>query len=215
MSGLLCLQGGHEFTPDCREMDADVLELIPDGPVAVLAGAARVGSDYAAASGRAERHYADLGAEVVTIPDPRDDRALALDALIDDISLIVLPGGSPSNLHDVLTGPIEARLRELHAAGTAISGASAGAMVLCKQMVRPSGPEGADVIDGLGLVPGLALPHWARGGIRSWPIPDDLDLWGLPECGGVIIEEDADPIAVGHGDPSRRLAGAWNQLPRR
>lgn len=195
-------------------MDADVLKRLPDGPVAVLAGAARVGSDYAAASGRAERHYADLGAEVIIVADPRADAAQALSDLTDDVALIVLPGGSPSNLRDVLTGDIEIRLRELHRAGTAISGASAGAMVLCDQMVRPSGPDGADVIDGLGLLPGLALPHWARRGTRSWPVPDDLDLWGLPECGGVIVEGDADPIAVGHGDPSHRVAGVWNELPR-
>lgn len=214
MNGTLCLQGGREFTPDCREMDTGVLDHLGDGRVAVLAGAARVGSDYDGASGRARRHYEGLGADVVIIPDPRTDQAAALAALVDNIAIVVLPGGSPSSLRDVLSGEIESRLHTMFAAGTAVSGASAGAMVLCERMVRPRGSQGADVIDGLGLVPGLALPHWSHGTGRSWPVPDDLDLWGLPECGGVVLEEGADPVAVGHGDPSRRIEGTWRSLPR-
>lgn len=211
-SGAICLQGGHEFTADCREMDADVLALAGQGSVAVLAGAARPGSDYAGASSRATRHYAALGADVITVPDPRDGEDAALDALDDTIALLVLPGGSPASLREVLSGAIEKRVVELHATGTAISGASAGAMVLCTRMVRPGGST--DVIEGLSLVDGLALPHWSPGGDRGWPVPDGLQLWGLPECGGVIIDSDGTVRAVGQGQPAIRRNGAWHAVDR-
>lgn len=214
MTGVLCMQGGHEFTVDCLEMDAEVLERIGASSVAVLAGAARPGSDYDGASGRAQRHYAKLDADVAIIPDPRAGEAAALAAMTDDIGLVVLPGGSPSNLIEMLRTPVGERLAAMHANGTAISGASAGAMVMCTSMVRPQTATGADITTGLGLVDGLALPHWSPTSTRGWPVPDDIRWWGLPECGGVIIEAGADPIAVGHGDASVHVDGTWTELPR-
>ncbi len=211
MAGVICLQGGREFTTECREMDAEVLRLAGPGQVAVLAGAARPGSDYAGASTRARRHYEALGAHVVVVLDPRDGVDAALDALTDDVSLIVLPGGSPQSLREVLSGPIEERVVEMHAGGAAISGASAGAMVLCSRMVQPGGR--ANAVDGLGLVDGLALPHWTAGSDRGWPTPEDLDLWGLPECGGAVIG-DGTVHAVGQGEPARRQNGVWRPVPR-
>jgi len=195
-------------------MDATVLERSGDGSVAVLAGAARVGSDYAGASDRARRHYESLGADVVDVPDPRVDLAGALAAMTDNLSLVVLPGGSPSSLRRVLSGRVDVRLREMFARGVSISGASAGAMVLCERMIRPDGPDGTDIVDGLGLAPGLALPHWSPGSDRGWPIPDDLHLWGLPECGGVLLEPGVDAVAVGRGEPSERRREQWRVLRR-
>jgi hypothetical protein len=212
MVGMICLQGGREFTTECREMDTAVVRLAGPGQVAVLAGAARPGSDYAGASARARRHYETLGANVVVVPDPRDGIDAALDALTDDVSLIVLPGGSPQSLRGALSGQVEERLVEMHAGGIAVSGASAGAMVLCTRMVQPGGR--ADIVDGLGLVDGLALPHWSAGSDRGWPVPDDLDLWGLPECGGVVIV-DGTVRAVGQGEPAHRHEGSWQPFPRR
>lgn len=209
MPGMLCLQGGREFTPACREMDLDLMESAGIRTVAVLAGAARVGTDYDGASGRARRHYEGLGATVVVIPDPRSDRDGALTAMADGIDLVVLPGGSPSSLLGVLSGTMHERLVALHDAGTSISGASAGAMVLCAQMVRPD--RAGDVTRGLGFVDGLALPHWSAGA-AGWSVPD-VKLWGLPECGGVIVDG-AGVRAVGQGTPSVRVDGEWSPIPR-
>lgn len=227
MSGAICLQGGREFTDQCREMDADVLTVAGAagvartgdtrrGSVAVLAGAARRGTDYAGASKRARRHYEALGASVVVVPDPRDGLEASLRSLTDDIALLVLPGGSPASLREVLSGVILQRVVELHDAGMSISGASAGAMVLCTRMVRPNGR--AEVVDGIGLVDGLALPHWTPGSDRGWPVPADLDLWGLPECGGVIVEGNSGSLsvrAVGKNDPAVRRNGSWQPVERR
>ena len=209
MLGVLCLQGGREFTADCREMDADVIASAGARSVAVLAGAARVGSDYAGASSRACKHYESLDVEVRVIPDPRVDLRAALDSMDAGIDLIVLPGGSPSSLLDVLSGQVRERLLELHAAGAAISGASAGAMVMCSHVARP---DRGDVVDGLGLVEGLALPHWSGGAGPRWSVPD-MTLWGLPECGGVIIENGV-PRGVGAGVSAIHRDGAWHPAPR-
>ena len=99
--GLLCLQGGRELTPPCDEMDRAVLAGAT-GRVVVIAGAARPGSDYDGASARTVAHYSRLGAAVDVVPDPRTDHDGALEALVDDVGLVVLPGGSPSGLLDVL-----------------------------------------------------------------------------------------------------------------
>lgn len=194
-------------------MDAAVLAR-SDGPAVVLAGAARIGSDYAGSSERTVAHYRRLGAEVAVVPDPRVDASVALSAMRDGIGLIVMPGGSPGGLLDVLTtidgGSIGRRIAELWQSGTAVSGASAGAMVLCTRTVRPDHDSG--IADGLGFVDGIAVPHWTPGSERRWSLPDGL-VWGLPECGGVIIDGDR-MTAVGQGDPSVRVDGTWHPVAR-
>ncbi|MEM8905691.1 MAG: Type 1 glutamine amidotransferase-like domain-containing protein [Actinomycetota bacterium] len=207
-AGLLCLQGGRELTSECREMDAAVLDRTDD-PVVVLAGAARPGTDYAGASARASAHYAALGAEVVVAPDPRDDLPGCLDALTE-VGLLVLPGGSPGSLLGVVSGPVGDRIGELHRGGAAISGASAGAMVLCDRLVVPD--RGGEPVDGLGFVPGLALPHWSATGGPRWRVAVE-PRWGLPECGGVLIDATT-VLAVGRGEPSILLDGATVAIPR-
>lgn len=213
MPGLLCLQGGREFTDRCVEMDRTVVAAAPGRRVGILAGAARMGSDHDGAVGRASRHYERFDVEMVAVPDPRIDAAAGLTAL-SDVDLLVLPGGSPSSLLDVLTdldgGSIGRLLIDRWKAGMVISGASAGAMVMCAHLVRP---DRGDVVAGLGLVEGLALPHWQAGSDRSWPVPDGLPLWGLPECGGVVIEESS-VRAIGDGAPARRLDGTWTPVDR-
>jgi len=211
--GALCLQGGRELTPACDVMDTTVLAR-SDGQVVVLAGAARVGSDYAGASARAVAHYRRLGAQVAVMPDPREDVSAALAALRDGIGLLVMPGGSPGGLLDVLTtidgGFIGRRIAELWQSGAAISGASAGAMVMCTQTVRPDRDSG--IAAGLGFVDGIAVPHWTPGSERRWSLPDGL-VWGLPECGGVIIS-DGQMTAVGQGHPSVRVDSEWHRITR-
>ena len=215
--GAICLQGGRELTPPCDEMDRAVLER-SSGVVVVLAGAARPGSDYAGASARTVAHYRRLGAAVVAIPDPRDAHAAALAALHDEVGLVVLPGGSPGGLLGVhtdrpsgTTSTIAERLIAMWEAGTAISGASAGAMVLCARTATPDRSGG--LVAGLDLVPGVAIPHWSPGSERRWSLPDRL-MWGLPECGGVLIENES-MTGVGQGTASVRVEGTWRAIERR
>ncbi len=139
----------------------------------------------------------------------------ALDALTEGVGLIVLPGGSPGGLLDVLAigdggRTVGDHLVGLWSAGTAISGASAGAMVLCE---RSAVSGGATMAAGLGLVPGAAIPHWTPGSQRRWTVPDTVPLWGLPECGGVLIDHTG-MIGVGQGAASVCLAGTWSVVDR-
>ncbi len=190
-------------------MDRYVLRRCAASTVAVISGAARPGSDYDGASQRARRHYERLGVDVTVVPDPRSGVTEALAVMADGIGMIVLPGGSPSGLLDVLGGEIGHRLHALQHGGTAISGASAGAMVLCQRMVRPD--RGGDVVEALGFVEGLALPHWSPD-TTDRDVPG-LTLWGLPECGGVVIDGTS-CVAVGRGRPSVKAGDEWRPIER-
>lgn len=215
MVGTICLQGGREFGASCRDLDLEVLRRTPLGPVVVLAGAAAPGRDYARAAGNAARYYAGLGGDAAApAPDPREDLDGCLE-LLAQAQLVVLPGGSPSGLLAVLVdladGAVGDALRDRLDAGATVSGASAGAMVLCEQVWRADGP--GDVVAGLGLVPGLALPHHDPTAPRTVPAPADVPRWGLPECGGVIVDADG-VVAAGAGTPQLLRGDEVTDLPR-
>ena len=191
MTGLVCLQGGGEFSAGCREMDALLLERA-GGLVVVSALAGAAGREHDTANGNGVRHFRALGAEVEAAPDIRTDPDGAL-AVLRRARLLVLPGGSPSRLLGLLqTTGVGDVVRDLLAGGGVVSGSSAGAMVLCGWTVRPD--RGPDVVPGLGVVPGaLVLPHWS-GGREDWlrvvraSVPAGTVLLGLPEESGVLVD---------------------------
>lgn len=197
MTGLVCLQGGAEFGPGCREMDAELLRRA-GGPVVVTALAGAVGREYRTANDNGVRHFRALGAtDVVAAPDARKDPAAALEVL-RRARLLVLPGGSPSRLLDALrsTG-VERVVTDLLAAGGVVSGSSAGAMVLCGWTVLPDRP-GPAVVRGLGAVPDvLVLPHWSGDGRADWlravaaAVPPEVEVLGIPEQSGVLVDGSA------------------------
>ena len=200
MSGVVCLQGGGEFAPGCRAMDADLVRRA-GGRVVVSALAGTVGRDYRTATDNGVRHFRAVGArEVVAAPDAREDPDGAWAALASAL-LLVLPGGSPSRLLSALqdTGAGQVVADRL-AAGALVMGSSAGAMVLGEWTVLPDGRGGAgmQVVRGLGLVPGvLVVPHWSGGSSRGdWlraveaGVPDDILVLGIPEESGVLVDAD-------------------------
>jgi cyanophycinase-like exopeptidase len=206
--------------PACRDMDRTALRLAPPGDVVVLLGAAAPGVDHERAASRARRYYGDLdGRRVRVAPHPGTDLEGALAALAG-AGVVVLPGGSPSRLLAVLrAGPdrLAAALVAAHRAGVALSGASAGAMVLCARTVLPDrgSGDGPVVADGLGLLPGLALVHDDGRERRGWQDPDAPDgvRWGLPEAGGLLLHEGT-VRAVGKGTPRLVHAGRSTAVPR-
>lgn len=213
--GTICLQGGKEFGSSCRDLDLAVLAATPIGPIVVLAGAARPGRDYATASRNAARYYGNLsGDPAVPAPDPRDDLDGCL-ATLAQAALVVLPGGSPTELLRICTrldgGAVGTALRDAHERGATLSGASAGAMVLCDRVWLAD--DSGDHADGLGLVPGMALPHHQPGREGRAGAPPDLPLWGLPECGGVVVTDDG-VRAAGAGEPVLVTGGEATPLPR-
>ena len=190
---MLCLQGGAEFGPDCREMDAALLARADGGPVVVTALAGAPGREYRTAGDNGVRHFSSLGAADATVaPDVREDPEGAVQAL-RRARLLVLPGGSPARLLEALRStPVGDLVGDLLAAGGVVSGSSAGAMVLCAWTVLPERGSPA-VVPGLGLVPRtLVVPHWR--GSSGWlaavgsAVPDDVRVLGLPEQAGVVVE---------------------------
>ena len=201
--GLVCLQGGGEFSSGCRPMDARVVRRVGDGVgsphVVVTALAGAPGREAETAERHGVEHYRSLGAQAVAAPDARHDPDGALAALAA-ADLVVLPGGSPARLLDALrTTPVGEWLVGAVRDGVAVSGASAGAMVLCGWTVLPdqAGPHGIAVVPGLGLVDDVVvLPHWSGGGSRGdWlravaaTVPQHTEVLGLPEESGVFVLE--------------------------
>lgn len=192
--GTVLLQGGGEFSARCLPMDAALVGAA-GGPVVVTALAGAPGREYDTAGRNGERHYREAGAtDVRRAPDVREDPQGAL-AVLREARLLVLPGGSPSRLLAALTGtPVGAVVTNLLAAGGAVMGSSAGAMVLCSWSVLPERP-GPQVGPALGAVPdALVLPHWS-GGRADWlraveqGVPAGTLLLGIPEESGVLVRE--------------------------
>jgi cyanophycinase-like exopeptidase len=219
VTGLVCLQGGGEFSPGCRAMDLALLARV-DGPVVVTALAGEVGRDYRTATANGVRHFRSLGADAVAAPDAREDPAGAVEAL-SAARLLVLPGGSPSRLLAALLGtPVGALVAALLADGGAVMGASAGAMVLCSWTVLPDrrGPGGPSVEAGLGLVEDLlVVPHWSGApGRGDWlqaveqGVPEGVHVLGLAEESGVMLE---DGVITAVGQTRATLVGQQRDLP--
>jgi cyanophycinase-like exopeptidase len=203
VSGRICLQGGGEFSPGCREMDRAVLQQA-QGPVVVTALAGEVGRDYRTATDNGVRHLqALISLEVRAAPDVRTDREQALQVL-REARTVVLPGGSPSRLLDALQGTGVAELLvALVGSGGTVIGSSAGAMVLGGWTALPDRGAPVDVVPGLGLAPDLVVvPHWSGAGRADWlqaiehTVPRDVTVLGLAEESGVLVQ-DSSLLALG------------------
>ncbi|MGH8835526.1 MAG: Type 1 glutamine amidotransferase-like domain-containing protein [Actinomycetes bacterium] len=194
MTGLVCLQGGAEFGPACADIDRLLLER-STGLVVLVPLAVKSGFEFRTTAADGVRWYRELGAnQVSAIPDVRTESG-GLDAaraLLAEAGLVVLPGGSPGRLLDQLTSTgLDAALAEVLARDGTVSGASAGAMVLCEQTIVPE-PGPPRLAAGLGIVPDVCvLPHY-RGGAPSWlrtiELPGRIRALGIPECTGVLAD---------------------------
>ena len=197
--GLVCLQGGNELTPPCRQMDSDLLARAPHGPVVVLPLASRRGSDYSRTADDAARYLTELGAAVSVPDDPRRDSAPA-HALLASAGMIVLTGGSPRRLRDaLLEAGLDAAITTAWRRGALVMGASAGAMVVCATTLLPQWRGNPQSGPGIGLVDGyVVVPHfdgkrsaWVREALANAPA-----VVGIPECSGVVLD-DGELTAVG------------------
>ncbi|MCW2545319.1 MAG: hypothetical protein JWM40_2871 [Frankiales bacterium] len=212
LDGVVCLQGGNEFSPRCREMDALLVDGLA-GPVVVTALAGEIGSDYRRATANGVRHYSGLtDLPVVGAPDVRTDPDEAL-AVLRSARLIVLPGGSPGRLLAALTDtPVGSVLADLIDGGGRVMGSSAGAMVLGPWCVLPGRPVGVAV--GLGLVPVVTIPHW-DGSRAPWEraigkqVPADVPVVGIPEESGLLVQQG---VLTAVGQRSTRLVSAKRDL---
>lgn len=214
-AGAVCLQGGGEFSPGCREMDAALVAAYP-GPVVVTALAGAPGREHDTANRNGVAHYRAVGAtDVRSAPDARTDPDGARQAL-EGARVVVLPGGSPARLLGALRStPVGERLRAVLDEGGLVVGSSAGAMVVCGSTVLPDRP-GMPVEPGLGLVPdALVVPHW-HGERADWlraaeqAVPAPGFVLGLPEESGVLVEG---TTVTALGQRGTRVVLAGRDLP--
>lgn len=212
MSGAICLQGGNEFTDDCRAMDEGWLARVPGGRVGIAPLACAVGAEYRTAARNGAEYLRSLGVtDIIVAPEPRVSLDTAVRAILD-AAIVVIPGGSPARIRKRVVGTaIGGALRAHLAGGGTVVGASAGAMVLGTMMLVPG--NDMKVRPGLGAVPDvLVLPHY--GEPRSATVEqvaaqvdETVTILGIPACSGVLYG-DGRPLAVGPDDCWRFAAGS-------
>lgn len=225
MTGLIALHGGGEFLagdePFLRAIVREARARIPRRVVVVPTAAARGRPDLAAANGiqafltLAGEDGPAIDVQVARVVDAgaaADPEVIAPLAVAD---LIHFPGGDPDLIPTVLAGtPAWAAIEAAWRDGALLAGASAGAMALGERTWTPAGP-----IDGLGLVPGLAVvPHadaasWERVLARFGSlVPTGLGLLGLAERTGVLGRPGESWRVVGEGEVRWLPPGATTPL---
>jgi cyanophycinase len=193
--GELALIGGSEWTPGCESFDQELLEASGTREVLVLPTAAAYWHPERAVA-TATSYFSAFGASVKACMVLRRADAEDKDnaAMVRAARFVYLAGGSVLHLRSVLkASEVWDALVATWAAGAALAGSSAGAMVLGDAMVDPRG--GALTL-GLGLLPQLAvLPHannWseekthrtvrlASGGLRIAAIDEQTALLRAPD----------------------------------
>jgi cyanophycinase-like exopeptidase len=207
MNALICLQGGNEFTPDCRTMDEGWLARIDAGVVAIAPLACATGVEYRTAANNGAEYLRDLGvSDIIAVPEPETSLRGSVRALID-ADTVVIPGGSPVRIRRrVVDTAIGGALRAHLVRGGTLIGSSAGAMVLGEVMVLPG--DDMQVHPGLAIVPGvLVLPHYEepRADVVdrvSAQVATDVSILGIPACCGVL-RTNGDMVALGALDSWR------------
>jgi hypothetical protein len=192
-AGPLGLLSSDEFLPPVAEFDRRLLELT----------GSRVGVVYCAdhraqphSARYAQRHFAALGARAMTL-DMHGDA-------LPDYDIAYIAGGSPNELLDHLRSSerwaeVDARWRD----GGGLAGSSAGAMVLCKQMLIPE--PGARVpttwTQGIGPIDAFAVAVHASSRPNEWleRIARDapVHVVALADHAGVILQRGHPPLAFG------------------
>jgi len=187
MSGWLALHGGGEFQRGSEIGDRRLIVAAGGADARVIIVPTAAGVDYPEAAARnGINWFRQLGA--------RPDAALAVDvqsandlhvvAKIEAATLIYLPGGDPLFLVNTLRGSKAwAAIVDAHERGVALGGASAGAMAFGARMWNP---RTGQLIDGLGLMPIVTLPHFGAERIdRAKQLRQQLDratrLFGIAE----------------------------------
>lgn len=187
MSGWIALHGGGEFQRGSEIGDRRLVVAAGGADARVIVvptAAAREYPEMAARHGM--QWFRQIGAQADTAMavDHRSANDSAIVATIESATLIYLPGGDPVLLVEILrNSQAWHAIVKAHERGVAIGGASAGAMALGTRMWNP---RTGDLIDGLGLIPIVTLPHFGAERIdRARMLRQKLDratrLFGIAE----------------------------------
>jgi cyanophycinase len=187
MSGWLALHGGGEFQRGSEMGDRRLIVASGGADARVIIMPTAAGMDYPEMAARnGMGWFKQLGAQsdaafAIDVQSANDPQVVAK---IESASLIYLPGGDPLFLVNTLRGSkVWTAIVGAHERGVTIGGASAGAMAFGTQMWNPRTDQ---LIDGLGLIPIVTLPHFGIERIdRAKQLRQQLDratrLFGIAE----------------------------------
>jgi cyanophycinase len=166
MAGWIALHGGGEFQRGSEIGDRRLVVAAGGADARVIivpTAAARERPDMAARHGVEWFKQIGAQADAAMAVDQRSANDSAVVARIESATLIYLPGGNPVLLVETLrNSPAWHAIAKAHERGVSIGGASAGAMALGMRMWNP---RTGNLIDGLGLIPIVTLPHFEAGRI--------------------------------------------------
>src|SRR5512143_56254 len=164
MTGWIALHGGGEFQRGSEIGDRRLVVAAGGADARVIVvptAAAHERPDMAARNGVQWFKQIGAQADVALVVDARSANDSVIVATIESATLIYLPGGDPVLLVEILRGSLAWNaIVTAHERGVVIGGASAGAMALGTQMWNP---HTGGLIDGLGLIPIVTLPHFGAG----------------------------------------------------
>jgi cyanophycinase len=187
MTGWIALHGGGEFQRGSEIGDRRLVVAAGGADARVIVVPTAAARDYPEMAARnGVQWFKQIGAQAAAamIVDQRSANDSAIVATIETATLIYLPGGDPVLLVETLRNSRAWRaIVNAHERGISIGGASAGAMALGTQMWNP---RTGDLIDGLGLIPVVTLPHFGAERIdRARALRSQLDraarLFGIAE----------------------------------
>ena len=203
--GIIALAGGAEFMESMDEVDNFLLRLLGKDPKVVILPTAAAREDPRKAARNGIKHFRRLGvrSEAIMVVDHRSANDPNLTAMLLDANMVYICGGSPAYLLSVLkeSSIMDGMLRR-YEEGVAITGSSAGAMVLCEKMHAPR--DNAPWVDSIGLVKGIAvLPHFERAAPKRISealnsAPGGIKLCGIDE-GTAAVYYNGRWTAVGPG----------------
>lgn len=222
--GPIALIGGGEHRGGCEPIDRWLMERAGRDRVHVaVVPAASSPHKLPTTAALARNYWTSLGARVSLVIPNGGSPEITLDALAEP-DIIVLTGGFPDRIIASLgPSPVWDRILELWAAGSAISGSSAGAMALFEWRLRLLPPHPSRLVPGLGPLKGyVSLPHFDRyignhPGRRIWVRRvtgrfRDLGAVGLDE-GTALVGEGGRYEVLGRGSVTVMRKGAWHTYP--
>jgi cyanophycinase len=169
--GPIALLGSGEYTAAMNETDRALLSRLgPQPQVALVPAASGLEPGSPArwnAMGR--EHFTALGVSVVPLEllGAEDAHKPAITAALAEADLIYFSGGNPEHLVQTLRdSPAWKAISARHAAGAAIAGCSAGAMMMGEYTIRVrqvAAGQAPNWLPAMAVVPGIAvLPHFDR-----------------------------------------------------
>ena len=187
MAGWIALHGGGEFQRGSEIGDRRLVVAAGGADARVIVvptAAAHEAPEIAARNGI--RWFQQIGAraDAALAVDARSANDSAIVAKIEAATLIYLPGGDPVLVVETLRdSQVWRAIVKAYERGASIGGASAGAMALGSRMWNP---RTGGLIDGLGFVPIVTLPHFGVKRIdRAQTLRQQLDratrLFGIAE----------------------------------